>query len=97
MAPLFENFPASLSISLYTISASPRIFIFGVFCLYFIARSARAIHKAFITPLGRIPGPLSCKISGIPDAYYAVVEGSRSEWIHSLYEKYGKISCRTSS
>ena len=66
--------------------------------ILFVLYVAWTLYGAFLGPLSKVPGPLMCKTTGLVDAYTTVVQGRRSEWIHDLHRKYGKLqACKRQS
>jgi hypothetical protein len=64
------------------------LFLFSIVLLWVATHLLRRVRVAFFTELARIPGPFLCHFTDLADTYYAL-SGHRSEWIHSLHERYG--------
>jgi hypothetical protein len=54
------------------------------------------VHRLFLHPLAKVPGPKMAAISGLYMAYYDLVMlGGMVEQLEVLHEKYGIISAPT--
>ncbi|TGO62507.1 hypothetical protein BCON_0019g00430 [Botryotinia convoluta] len=60
------------------------------FVLIFFAFSVKVIHRAYFTPLRKIPGPWYARLTHLVLKYY-VLTGRRVHYIHSLHQTYGHI------
>ncbi|KAF2758397.1 benzoate 4-monooxygenase cytochrome P450 [Pseudovirgaria hyperparasitica] len=48
----------------------------------------KAVYNVFFHPLARVPGPILCKLSGLPSFYHAV-KGDHHVWLWQLHQVYG--------
>lgn len=50
----------------------------------------RLVHRLFVSPLSKIPGPLSLKATSIFNKYHEL-RGHKREWLHELHSRYGEV------
>ncbi|KAJ5368155.1 benzoate 4-monooxygenase cytochrome p450 [Penicillium cataractarum] len=50
----------------------------------------RLVHRLLVSPLSKIPGPLSLKATSIFNKYYEL-RGQKREWLHELHSRYGEV------
>lgn len=62
------------------------------FALYSTYLAGLVVYRLTLHPLARFPGPLLCRISYLPQAYYeAILQGKFIYQIPRYHEKYGAL------
>ncbi|KIW16570.1 hypothetical protein PV08_03758 [Exophiala spinifera] len=71
------------------------ISVWAPFGLAIAAYGALLLYRLFFSPLSKIPGPWTTRISGIPEAS-ALKDKRRTEWVNTLFaENPGSVAVRT--
>jgi cytochrome P450 len=76
-----------MSASLYLDSLSPTALLLSTLPLLFLSA---LLHQAFLSPLGKIPGPFICRLTPLWIWYHSY-GGHEARLITSLHQRYGPI------